>query len=985
MSEELLKALMQLFGITTILDGQTSKSILVVKEFLSQQINADDIQKYLSIFEEASNQKVSTTNNAKEGAKLTPMKVSSLMLKYCYQINKELTQQQKIIIIVRMLELITINDIITPQEQEYLDTAASVFNLHPSDFKNIQNFVKFTEFSETSAPKVPDSVIIYSNLDFVIPNNKYFSSLRGLICILRIPTIEMYLVKYLGFQDYYLNGLLLNQNQIYLFPTGSAIRGNRLESIYYSDVVSQFRVDNIEEEISFVAKDVYFGFKNSTAGLRNININETGGKLIGIMGASGSGKSTLLEILNGTIPTKQGEIIINGVNIQKHTFQGLIGYVPQEDMLIEELSVRENLYYAAKLCLGNLTELEINALIKQTLVNLGLLEVENMQVGTLLQRIISGGQRKRLNIGLELLRSPSILFVDEPTSGLSSRDSENIMDLLKELSLKGKLIFTVIHQPSSNIFKMLDKLYILDIGGYPIYYGNPTESLLYFKKLSKQINSNIAECHECGNVNAELIFDIVETKVVNEYGRFTEQRKTTPYQWHSLFQQNIEISKAKEHKIYTNKPLILPNWLKQIQIFLKRDFLSKFYDKQYLIVSFGQAPLLAFLLAYVNRYYSLEDKGYIFANNENLPVYIFISIIVAIFMGLVISAEEILKDRKILRRERFLNLNWSSYLLSKVLILFTISSIQAFFLVIVGNLMLGIEWSLSGKYFLVLFSCSCFANLLGLNISSAFSSAVTTYVLIPILLVPQLVLGGIVIQFNKVNPQMLVSEQSHIPFFGELMVSRWAFEGLMVAQFKDNSYNKMLYNYDKSIIENQINLSFCFPIIENHIINKTNEVFVKKSLANFTKFEVKDIKDAPFILSVLKKEAVLAQNNSQKAKDNYLYDFVKNKTSKETLELLQKSTHNEAVSFLVRNTDISPKVIELDNHLEIRTQPIYRDGEGIFSHFFAPNKSIFGIKIDTIYFNVLIIWTMTLFLFFLLYLDLPRKLKILNFKRILKG
>ena len=381
----------------------------------------------------------------------------------------------------------------------------------------------------------------------------------------------------------------------------------------------------------------------------------------------------------------------------------------------------------------------------------------------------------------------------------------------------------------------------------------------------------------------------------------------------------------------------------------------------------------------------MEDKGYIFANNENLPVYIFISIIVAIFMGLVISAEEILKDRKILRRERFLNLNWSSYLLSKVLILFTISSIQAFFLVIVGNLMLGIEWSLSGKYFLVLFSCSCFANLLGLNISSAFSSAVTTYVLIPILLVPQLVLGGIVIQFNKINPQMLVSEQSHIPFFGELMVSRWAFEGLMVAQFKDNSYNKMLYNYDKSIIENQINISFCFPIIENHIINKTNEVFVKKSLANFTKFEVKDIKDAPFILSVLKKEAVLAQNNSQKAKDNYLYDFVKNKTSKETLELLQKSTHNEAVSFLVRNTDISPKVIELNNHLNIETQPIYRDGEGIFSHFFAPNKSIFGIKIDTIYFNVLIIWTMTLFLFFLLYLDLPRKLKILNFKRILKG
>ena len=332
----------------------------------------------------------------------------------------------------------------------------------------------------------------------------------------------------------------------------------------------------------------------------------------------------------------------------------------------------------------------------------------------------------------------------------------------------------------------------------------------------------------------------------------------------------------------------------------------------------------------------------------------------------------------ILRRERFLNLNWSSYLLSKVLILFFISSIQTFFLVIVGNLMLGIEWSLSGKYFLVLFSSACFANLLGLNISSAFNSAVTTYVFIPLLLVPQLVLGGIVIQFDKVNPQMLISEKSHIPFFGELMVSRWAFESLMVAQFKDNSYNKMLYDYDKKIVESQINLSFSFPIIENHVINKTNEFFVKKTLADFTKFEVKNIKDAPFILSVLKKDAISVQNINQKAKDNYIYDFVKNKKSKESLDFLQKNTHNEAVASLVRNTDISPKVAEFNDHLDINTQPIYRDGEGVFSHFFAPNKSIFGFRIDTLYFNVGIIWVMTVLLFFLLYLDLPRKLKTLR-------
>ncbi len=97
-------------------------------------------------------------------------------------------------------------------------------------------------------------------------------------------------------------------------------------------------------------------------------------------------------------------------------------------------------------------------------------------------KLISGGQRKRLNIALELIREPSVLFVDEPTSGLSSRDSENMMDLLRELALKGKLVFVVIHQPSSEIYKMFDKIIFLDIGGYMIYYGNPVEAVMYFKK-----------------------------------------------------------------------------------------------------------------------------------------------------------------------------------------------------------------------------------------------------------------------------------------------------------------------------------------------------------------------------------------------------------------------------------------------------------------------------------------------------------------------
>src|SRR5690606_36569675 len=136
--------------------------------------------------------------------------------------------------------------------------------------------------------------------------------------------------------------------------------------------------------------------------------------------------------------------------------------VSQDDLLIEELTVYENLFYNARLCFGNLTDLEIAKRCDEVLADLGLSETRNLKVGSPLDKTISGGQRKRLNISLELIREPSVLFVDEPTSGLSSRDSENIMDLLKELALKGKLIFVVIHQPSSDFYKMFDKLMILD-------------------------------------------------------------------------------------------------------------------------------------------------------------------------------------------------------------------------------------------------------------------------------------------------------------------------------------------------------------------------------------------------------------------------------------------------------------------------------------------------------------------------------------------
>ena len=131
-----------------------------------------------------------------------------------------------------------------------------------------------------------------------------------------------------------------------------------------------------------------------------------------------------------------------------------------------------------------------------------------------------------------------MLFVDEPTSGLSSRDSENVMDLLRELALKGKLVFVVIHQPSSEIYKMFDRIIFLDLGGYMIYHGNPVEAVMYFKRMDEQINAEIGECPTCGNVYPELIFNIIEASVVDEFGNYTGARKVPPERWEELYHKH---------------------------------------------------------------------------------------------------------------------------------------------------------------------------------------------------------------------------------------------------------------------------------------------------------------------------------------------------------------------------------------------------------------------------------------------------------------
>ena len=348
---------------------------------------------------------------------------------------------------------------------------------------------------------------------------------------------------------------------------------------------------------------------------------------------------------------------------------------------------------------------------------------------------------------------------------------------------------------STKGYKMFDKIFILDTGGYPIYNGNPVEAVSYFKKLDNQINAEEGECVKCGHVEVELIFNIIESQVIDEYGEYTGERKMTPKRWNRKFLENIKHEKVETQTEKPKGSLDRPNKIKQWIIFTTRDLLSKLSNRQYLAINLLEAPLLAIILAFTIRYVEGAEKtGYAFGKNENAPAYLFICIIVALFMGLTVSAEEIVKDRRIRKREAFLNLSNSSYFISKMGILFFISAVQTLSFVLIGNWILGISGMLWSTW-LCLFTVSCFANMLGLNISATFNSAITIYILIPILLIPQMIFSGAMFNFDKLN-EWLGSEDK-VPIIADIMASRWAFEALAVDEFKSNHFEKQFYNYEK--------------------------------------------------------------------------------------------------------------------------------------------------------------------------------------------
>ncbi len=995
MSEEILRAMMELFALIVKQDGGMLKSELdFVSAFLIKQLPHQSADEFMQLFladagplQEKGKRNTSDTASVKDSIRI---------LNNCKKINKTLSQEQRVIVLMRCFELIDSDKQYTPQRMNIINTIAEVFRISHADFDSIMHFVRevdragFTNSSMTVINTLSDSECETDSGSFIV--------------FLKVESVNLYFLKCFCTGNTLLNGLPLVCRRVYLFAPGSSVQAPPSQSIYYSEIVLAFASGKDIHKLSFVAEGVRYSFSDGTPAVTDVSFAAGEGNLIGIMGASGSGKTTLLNLLTGLLKPESGAVRINSISIhsENKALDGVIGYVPQDDLLIEDLTVFENLWYAASLCFADKSDEELTEIVNRTLVSLGLFGKKDFRVGSPLNKVISGGQRKRLNIALELIREPSVLFLDEPTSGLSSADSVNVMDLLHELTGRGKLVITVIHQPSSDIFKGFDKVLILDLAGHLVFYGNPLDAVIHFKTLESHINSGVAECPSCGTVNAETLFNILETRVVDEFGKYTEQRKISPAEWAEAFRKTVPPAKPKEEKGAPWSTLHKPGWLKQTFIYLMRDARSKLANRQYMLLTLLEGPALGLILSYIIRYIADPTSDiYVFRENENIPIFIFMSIIVALFLGLTISAEEIFRDQRLLRREHFLHLNRSSYLVSKILILALISALQTFLFLAVATPVLGIK-GLFACYWLTLFTTAFVANMIGLNISSALNSAIAIYIVIPLIMIPMMVLSGAMFPFDKLNRHL--ARPDRVPLIADLMPTRWTYEALMVKQFTGNEYEKRVYPLKQQISVSDFNTVYRIPRLneaiehlrqgpgrgesikehESDIRLLRNETVAISASGIIEPFSGTDsITPALFndgladrLASWLARADIEYRRLSNIA-DNTLDNYIS--SNKVALDLLYNNYHNDKLEDIVRKVYEKNKTLEFRERIIQNADLIYLEpaeaGPLDFrTHFMAPVKRFLGLRVDTFRFNILLVFSSVIILYIMLYTELLRRI-----------
>ncbi|MEM8953598.1 MAG: ATP-binding cassette domain-containing protein [Verrucomicrobiota bacterium] len=591
----------------------------------------------------------------------------------------------------------------------------------------------------------------------------------------------------------------------------------------------------IEEQRNLFRKididDLGHHYSDRDTALESVTLSAKRGETICVMGPSGCGKTTLLRTLAGQLKPSRGDIRLNDLSLYDHLpiLTPYIAYIPHENAFDPLLTVEENIDFASALRAPHFAAAERKRRADAKLVELGLNERRHRLAGDPVNKNLSSGERKRLNIGMDMIGIADVYLFDEPTTGLSSKDSEHVIEIIRGLS-HNKITFVSIHQPSAKLFQMFHKALLLDHGGRMAFFGTPEEMLDYFEDAWQEETSSPNPSDAALSLNArqpDFIFDVLETPLrdfngdiiyeEDRRGHLVPARRFSPNYWRDRFAAHrlIEEVSAKEIEqeprdepspSKTDTPQA-PNrrpkdeWT-QFLVLLKRSFLSKLRNRGNIATTLLEAPALAILVATVLRY--SEEGAYNFASAFHIPTYLFLTLVIGMFLGLTNSADEIIRDRVLLLRERNHRIRIGYYVVTKFITLAVFALIQSVIYLLIGNAILGIR-----DMFLVNLSWMFLTTILGvvagLLISSLVSSSKTALNVIPLVLIPQIILGGALIKYEEMNQDIDVvyylrkwlapedeaekaarSSDLKVPAICQFMPLRWSYEAIIIEHAQNN-------------------------------------------------------------------------------------------------------------------------------------------------------------------------------------------------------
>jgi len=572
----------------------------------------------------------------------------------------------------------------------------------PADSNAITSLIKYlNNKSEIIIGRSPECDVV---LDHVSVSRKHAS--------IKKSTSGKYILTDLGS----LNGTFVNNKKI------SKIEISSSDIVYIGrfQLSLEGKVRNLSNESAVRAKNVSKVYKNGFVALKETSFDIPSGGLIAIMGPSGCGKSTLLKVLNGDSPSSTGEVYINGLDLISNYgyLKTQIGYVPQDDIVHRELTVEQSLYYACHLRLDGINDEFVAEKIEQLLEELNIKEIRNNLVSN-----ISGGQRKRVSIAVELISDPAVLFLDEPTSPLDPQTIEEFMGILRRLSEKGTTVVLVTHKPDD--LTHMDSVMFMAEGGYLIFYGGSEDYKSYFSvKSPVEVYANIS----------------------GEKANYWISKSKPPGQ--SLKMSNNDAKRIDDDV----QPFRQYFWL------FSRYLKIKTNDKLNSAIMLLQAPIIAILICFIFQ--------------EIRSAVPFLMAVSAIWFGVNNAAREIVAEFAIYKRERMFNVLIGPYIFSKL----TVLGIFAFFQSLIFNLIIFAWYGQSSDFTgwqdpimgtIWMFFLTIISSLFGLFISASANSTEKVMSIVPIAVIPQIMLAGIVAKI----PNKLVEFISYITF------SRWGTEG----------------------------------------------------------------------------------------------------------------------------------------------------------------------------------------------------------------